>query len=98
MRLKIPETDMSSSFRYCLFSSPGLLLLLLSFFVLSSCASKQPSITQQQATIDLALIDSLPSEGISYADEVQPVLERRCVVCHGCYDAPCQLKLPSKCI
>jgi hypothetical protein len=23
------------------------------------------------------------------------VLERRCVVCHGCYDAPCQLKLDS---
>ena len=25
----------------------------------------------------------------------QQVLERRCVVCHGCYDAPCQLKLDS---
>jgi len=24
---------------------------------------------------------------------VQPILQRRCVVCHGCYDAPCQLKL-----
>jgi hypothetical protein len=24
---------------------------------------------------------------------VQPILERRCDVCHGCYDAPCQLKL-----
>jgi hypothetical protein len=23
------------------------------------------------------------------------VFERRCVVCHGCYDAPCQLKLES---
>jgi len=95
MRLRFPETDMPSSFWRRLFTSPGLLLLLLSFFVLSSCASKQPSVTQQQATIDLALLDSLPSEGISYADEVQPVLERRCVVCHGCYDAPCQLKLSS---
>ena len=27
------------------------------------------------------------------AQDVQPILERRCVVCHGCYDAPCQLKL-----
>ena len=24
-----------------------------------------------------------------------PVLERRCAVCHGCYDAPCQLLLTS---
>ena len=23
------------------------------------------------------------------------MLQRRCVVCHGCYDAPCQLKLSS---
>jgi hypothetical protein len=31
---------------------------------------------------------------VSYR-EVQPVLEQRCVVCHGCYDAPCQLLLSS---
>jgi hypothetical protein len=24
---------------------------------------------------------------------VQPIFERRCAVCHGCYDAPCQLNL-----
>ena len=33
------------------------------------------------------------SGGVSYRAEVQPILEQRCVVCHGCYDAPCQLKL-----
>lgn len=27
--------------------------------------------------------------------EVRQLLETRCVVCHGCYDAPCQLKLGS---
>ncbi len=27
--------------------------------------------------------------------EVQDILNRRCVVCHSCYDAPCQLKLTS---
>ncbi|MEK9711392.1 MAG: fatty acid cis/trans isomerase [Thalassolituus sp.] len=30
-----------------------------------------------------------------YRDEVEPILEQRCVVCHACYDAPCQLKLTS---
>jgi len=34
-----------------------------------------------------------PSATISYQHDVQPILEQRCVVCHGCYDAPCQLKL-----
>jgi hypothetical protein len=33
------------------------------------------------------------SQQISYRSDVQPILDRRCVVCHGCYDAPCQLKL-----
>jgi hypothetical protein len=27
--------------------------------------------------------------------DARDVLERRCVVCHGCYDAPCQLQLGS---
>ncbi len=35
------------------------------------------------------------SEKVSYQQDILPVLERRCVVCHGCYDAPCQLKLSS---
>ncbi len=30
---------------------------------------------------------------VSYLDEVQPILDRRCAVCHSCYNAPCQLKL-----
>ena len=32
---------------------------------------------------------------VSFREQVQPILERRCVVCHGCYDAPCQLLLSS---
>jgi len=30
-----------------------------------------------------------------YAESVAPVIERRCAVCHGCYDSPCQLDLSS---
>jgi len=32
---------------------------------------------------------------VDYLADVQPVLESRCVVCHSCYNAPCQLKLSS---
>ena len=38
-------------------------------------------------------VSSYKAGEISFYDEVQPMLERRCDVCHGCYDAPCQLKL-----
>lgn len=30
-----------------------------------------------------------------YYRDIKPILDRRCLVCHGCYDAPCQLKLDS---
>lgn len=41
--------------------------------------------------IELEVGDS----GISYDREIRPILEKRCVVCHACYDAPCQLKMES---
>jgi hypothetical protein len=37
-----------------------------------------------------------PTGGVAnpdYWQDVKPILDRRCVVCHGCYDAPCQLNL-----
>lgn len=30
---------------------------------------------------------------VDYWRDVQPIFERRCTACHGCYDAPCQLNL-----
>ncbi|MEK6248046.1 MAG: fatty acid cis/trans isomerase [Planctomycetales bacterium] len=30
-----------------------------------------------------------------YLDNVQPILDRRCIACHGCLDSPCLLKLTS---
>ena len=33
--------------------------------------------------------------GKKYRGSVKQVFDKRCVVCHGCYDAPCQLKLSS---
>jgi len=32
---------------------------------------------------------------LDYWRDVKPVLDNRCVVCHGCYDAPCQANLAS---
>lgn len=37
----------------------------------------------------------ISQEADFYLTEVKPILEERCVVCHACYDAPCQLKLSS---
>lgn len=32
---------------------------------------------------------------VDYHRDVEPILNRRCLACHGCYDAPCQLKMES---
>jgi hypothetical protein len=36
-----------------------------------------------------------PTKQLDYLEDVQPVLVKRCVVCHSCYNSPCQLKLSS---
>ena len=38
------------------------------------------------------LVTAPAAEDVSFYGDVQPILERRCSVCHSCYDAPCQLK------
>ena len=35
------------------------------------------------------------AEPISYSRDIQPILTAKCVACHACYDAPCQLNLGS---
>ena len=35
------------------------------------------------------------SDAPDYWKEVRPLLDQRCVTCHSCYDAPCQLNLAS---
>jgi len=73
---------------------PGLFLIFIAVLSLSACTSK-PSVTEEQATVDYDLLLTLPKENISFNKSVKPILDKRCVVCHGCYDAPCQLKLSS---
>ena len=73
--------------------------LILSFIIiLSGCAYLGaahydelfgPEQTQQR------IVEHDTGAGAEFLQHVQPVLDTRCVVCHGCYDAPCQLKLSS---
>ena len=37
----------------------------------------------------------MPDHDIDFLTEVKPLLDKRCVVCHSCYNSPCQLKLSS---
>ena len=37
----------------------------------------------------------LTKEKINYIEDVKPILDRRCVSCHSCYNSPCQAKFSS---
>jgi len=73
----------------------ALIIVLFFGFLLTSCAAPKKSVTEEQARVDYDLLINMSLEPISYSDQIRPILNQRCVVCHGCYDAPCQLKLSS---
>ena len=62
-----------------------LLVFAIILSLLSGCATKPlPPVAV-----------NIPTRTIHYLAEVKPLLEKRCTVCHSCYNSPCQLKLDS---
>ncbi|UVE19508.1 fatty acid cis/trans isomerase [Pseudomonas sp. LS44] len=43
----------------------------------------------------LSFMTPVQAADISYSRDIQPILTQKCVACHACYDAPCQLNLGS---
>ena len=71
-------------------------LLWLALSVLTACVASSAGI---DATSTLSPVSAAPTQRAdsdgTLARDAQQVLTHRCVVCHGCYDAPCQLVLSS---
>lgn len=59
--------------------------ILLIGMTITGCATKIPP----------PVAVKMPTRTIDYLKEVKPLLEKRCTVCHSCYNSPCQLKLDS---
>ncbi len=75
-----------------------LIILACLLLSLSACALLGLNQYDQmfgQAAVTERIVAPDSSDGEFYLNQVKPVVEQRCVVCHGCYDAPCQLKLSS---
>ena len=62
---------------------------IIIYFILSlillGCSAKIPKPVQVEAG----------SKTISYLKDIKPILDKRCVSCHSCYNSPCQAKLSS---
>ncbi|NOY62677.1 MAG: isomerase, partial [Gammaproteobacteria bacterium] len=69
-------------------------ILLLALFAYTT-QQPQHVMPDEPAVAELTPSSLRLDEPAAFEQQIKPVLERRCVVCHGCYDAPCQLKLSS---
>lgn len=74
-------------------------LMLLSLSLLVGCASwVSGALDARYGPAEPTRFDQarLAPPGVpSYQQHIKPILDGRCVVCHGCNDAPCQLDLSS---
>ncbi|MBD5771562.1 fatty acid cis/trans isomerase [Marinomonas colpomeniae] len=70
--------------------------LVFVFLLVSGCAAyathQFDSVFGSENTAN-RVSGTVESESEFYNEEVKPILDNRCVSCHACYDAPCQLKL-----
>ena len=66
------------------------LVFLLFLMLLTSCDN-----SDDRSPVSETNLPETAAPTIDFTRQVAPVLHRRCAVCHGCYDAPCQLKLSS---
>jgi hypothetical protein len=75
----------------------GFLVVLLLLFIIDCSARKRISVEDRfGAARPIGRVVNAHNPGeVSFVEVVKPILDRRCGVCHSCYDAPCQLKLTS---
>jgi len=78
------------------------LALFVLFFLIAGCAALTGyRLDRQYGQANPARFDqALPPPGsfkasLDYWKDVKPITDSRCAVCHGCYDAPCQLQMGS---
>jgi hypothetical protein len=65
----------------------GFLFLLFGFLSINN-----PIADNSPTPVSVTL--PVPAEHpVSFTKEIQPILEAKCLACHSCFDAPCQLKL-----
>lgn len=73
-----------------------MIFLLLLVTLLGGCDSRTLTPQRFIENQELSLAKKYAQmEGDLYQDHVQKLFDNRCVVCHSCYNSPCQVKLSS---
>ncbi|WGV97970.1 fatty acid cis/trans isomerase [Vibrio sp. YMD68] len=73
--------------------------LFLSFVVIFSGCATYAGLNYDElfgkASVQQRTVNHESAQANFFLNEVKPIIDNRCVVCHACYDAPCQLKMSS---
>jgi hypothetical protein len=78
-----------------------LLLFSLLLFIAGCAAIKGYQLDQRFGVANPTRFDQAPDPlavakaPVEYWRDVKPITDNRCAVCHGCFDAPCQLQMGS---
>ena len=79
-----------------------LFLLLSLLLLIAGCATLSGyRLDQRYGNANPAHFDQAPdpkviqAASVEYWRDVKPITDNRCAVCHGCFDAPCQLQMGS---
>jgi len=60
-------------------------LLVVTFFIFLGCSAPIPKAVKIDET----------TQKVNFIKDVKPILDKRCVTCHSCYNSPCQAKMSS---
>ncbi|NHN38467.1 fatty acid cis/trans isomerase [Pseudomaricurvus alcaniphilus] len=74
---------------------PSLLLLFITVAACATLGAQELNEHYGKAQVQARLHKADSAAGEFFFDQVKPILDSRCISCHACYDAPCQLKLNS---
>jgi len=61
------------------------LFFITTLFILGGCSYSPPEPIKVEVS----------SQKIDYLTQIKPILDKRCVTCHSCYNSPCQAKFSS---
>ncbi|MEJ6540158.1 MAG: fatty acid cis/trans isomerase, partial [Halioglobus sp.] len=73
----------------------GSLFFVLVFSALALGCSDSSSVADTNTSEKVAVAEPAPGVSPTYASEIQPLFDNRCIACHGCIGSPCNVKLSS---
>jgi len=62
-----------------------ILVAMVAFFIFLGCSAPQVEPVKVEVT----------NRQVDFIKDVKPILDKRCVTCHSCYNSPCQAKMSS---